>query len=80
LIHDHLDPKRIRDAGILDPGMVARAVSNFREGGPGNDRLDMQRLWYLIAFQLWHERWMRGANRNRPTNDIEGLHARLAGD
>ena len=60
LVHEYLSPRRIRDAGILDPDMVARAVTNFRDGGTGNDRLDMQKLWYLIAFELWRERWMTG--------------------
>ena len=64
LIHQYLAPQRIREAGILDPDMVARAVSNFRDGGTGNDRLDMQKLWYLISFQLWHERWMTGLQRH----------------
>lgn len=61
LVRDYLDPARIRAAGILDPDMVARAVANFREGGAGNDRLDMQKLWYLIAFEVWRGRWMGGA-------------------
>ncbi|MDQ3025358.1 MAG: asparagine synthase (glutamine-hydrolyzing) [Pseudomonadota bacterium] len=60
LVHEYLAPQRIRDAGILDPDMVSRAVTNFRDGGPGNDRLDMQKLWYLIAFELWRSRWMTG--------------------
>lgn len=60
LIHEYLDPVRVRDAGLFDPDMVAQAVRNFREGGEGNDRLDMQKLWYLIAFELWRERWMEG--------------------
>ena len=58
LVHEYLAPSRIRDAGILDPDMVAAAVRNFNEGGPGNDRLDTQRLWYLVSFELWRERWM----------------------
>ncbi len=58
LVHEYLDPRRIREAGILDPDMVSQAVANFNEGGPGNERLDIQRLWYLIAFELWRERWM----------------------
>jgi asparagine synthase (glutamine-hydrolysing) len=58
LMPRYLAPERIRAAGIFDPDMVARAVVNFREGGPANDRLDMQRLWYLLAFEMWRERWM----------------------
>ncbi|HET6264386.1 MAG TPA: asparagine synthase C-terminal domain-containing protein, partial [Usitatibacter sp.] len=60
LVQEYLAPQRIRDAGLLDPDMVQRAVTNFRDGGEGNDRLDMQKLWYLIAFELWRERWMTG--------------------
>jgi asparagine synthase (glutamine-hydrolysing) len=78
LIHEYLDPARIRQAGLFDPDMVARAVANFREGGPGNDRLDMQKLWYLIAFELWRERWMvQPAAQPAPAGE---MHARLAGD
>jgi asparagine synthase (glutamine-hydrolysing) len=64
LIHEYLAPARVREQGIFDPELVARAVRNFREGGPGNDRLDMQKLWYLISFQLWHQRWMTGLERH----------------
>ena len=62
LVHEFLDAKRIREAGYLDPDMVSAAVRNFREGGPGNERLDIQRLWYLVAFELWRERWMKTSN------------------
>ncbi|HEX5129970.1 MAG TPA: asparagine synthase (glutamine-hydrolyzing) [Usitatibacter sp.] len=82
LIPMYLEPTRIREAGLFDPEMVARAVQNFREGGPGNDRLDVQRLWYLIAFEIWRERWLGRERPRRPralhaTGDID---ARLAGD
>jgi asparagine synthase (glutamine-hydrolysing) len=72
LVHEYLSPQRVREQGIFDPALVARAVRNFREGGPGNDRLDMQKLWYLISFQLWHERWMTPAQRH----DEGSPHAR----
>jgi asparagine synthase (glutamine-hydrolysing) len=80
LVHRYLEPNRIREAGLLDPAMVSRAVANFREGGPGNDRLDMQKLWYLIAFELWRERWMGSGRRTRGISATEEMHARLAGD
>jgi asparagine synthase (glutamine-hydrolysing) len=60
LVHEYLSPKRVKDAGLFDPALVAQAVKNFREGGPGNDRLDVQKVWYLIAFELWRSRWMEG--------------------
>jgi asparagine synthase (glutamine-hydrolysing) len=64
LVSEYLAPHRIRAGGLFDPDQVARAVVNFRDGGPGNDRLDSQKLWYLLAFEMWRERWMhRGASQ-----------------
>ena len=82
LIPMYLEPGRIRDGGLFDPEMVARAVRNFREGGPANDRLDVQRLWYLLAFELWRERWLGRRQPRKPRNasSIGDLNARLAGD
>ncbi len=76
-VRRYLAPERIASGGFFDPGMVARAVANFREGGSHNDRLDVQKLWYLIAFEMWRERWL-GAAFVRTTPGE--LHARLAGD
>jgi asparagine synthase (glutamine-hydrolysing) len=67
LVHEYLSPERVKAAGLFDPAMVAQAVRNFREGGPGNDRLDVQKLWYLIAFELWRSRWMEGGEVQPPT-------------
>jgi asparagine synthase (glutamine-hydrolysing) len=72
LIDEYLSPPRVRAGGLFDPDMVAKAVSNFRDGGPENDRLDVQKLWLLIAFEMWKDRWDTGYVRNEP--DIE--HAR----
>ena len=58
LVGDYLAPQRIRDAGLFDPDVVSKAVANFRTGGAGNDRLDTQKLWYLLAFEMWREKWM----------------------
>ena len=71
LVHEYLAPKRIRDAGLFDPACVARAVANFHEGGPHNDRLDTQKLWYLLAFEMWREKWM-----DTETPETEVRHAR----
>jgi asparagine synthase (glutamine-hydrolysing) len=57
LLDTYLAPERIRAAGLLDPGVVARAISNFREGGPRRDRLDTQKVWLLCAFEMWREKW-----------------------
>ena len=57
LLDIYLAPERVRAAGILDPRVVARALNNFREGGPGRDRLDVQKVWLLLAFEMWREKW-----------------------
>jgi asparagine synthase (glutamine-hydrolysing) len=65
LLDDCLAPDRIRAAGIVDPGSVARALRNFREGGAANDRLDVQKVWLLLAFEMWREKWA-GAHAEPP--------------
>jgi asparagine synthase (glutamine-hydrolysing) len=57
LLDHYLAPARIRAAGVLDPRVVARALANFREGGPRRDRLDVQKVWLLLAFEMWREQW-----------------------
>ncbi|HZZ91039.1 MAG TPA: asparagine synthase (glutamine-hydrolyzing) [Usitatibacter sp.] len=58
LVDEYLSPARIRDGGLFDPDQVAQAVRNFRDGGTANDRLDTQKLWYLLSFEMWRSRWM----------------------
>jgi asparagine synthase (glutamine-hydrolysing) len=70
LVSEYLSERRIREGGLFDPARVARAVANFREGGAGNDRLDSQKLWYLLAFEMWREKWM-----TRDTTPAEVRHA-----
>jgi asparagine synthase (glutamine-hydrolysing) len=74
LIDNYLDPTRIRDAGLFDPAMVARTVSNFRDGGAGNDRLDVQKLWLLIAFEMWRERWAGRLDRSEGMENARAVH------
>lgn len=57
LLETYLSPDRIRKAGVLDPHVVRRAVTCFREGGPARDRIDVQKVWLLLAFEMWRERW-----------------------
>ncbi|HNS54270.1 MAG TPA: asparagine synthase (glutamine-hydrolyzing) [Syntrophales bacterium] len=56
LIDETLGPDRIRRQGIFDPQAVARIVGDFRAG-----RRDTSwQLWNLIAFQVWHGKYMEG--------------------
>jgi asparagine synthase (glutamine-hydrolysing) len=53
LIDDYLDPAVIERRGILNSSAVTRAVRAFR----ANDDLATNKVWSLIAFQLWQEKW-----------------------
>jgi asparagine synthase (glutamine-hydrolysing) len=57
LLDDYLAPERIREAGVLDPSTVEASLRNFREGGPNRDRLDVQKVWLLLAFEMWRDKW-----------------------
>jgi hypothetical protein len=65
----------VRAAGLFDPEMVSDTISNFRDGGPKNDRLDVQKLWLLIAFEMWRDRWDSGYVRQQPADGIEDARA-----
>jgi asparagine synthase (glutamine-hydrolysing) len=72
LLDEYLAADRIRAGGLFDPAEVRRTVANFREGGAANDRLDVQKVWLLLAFEMWRSRWDTGYERRS-----EGLaHAR----
>jgi asparagine synthase (glutamine-hydrolysing) len=75
LIDEYLSPSRVRAAGLFDPEMVSDTISNFRDGGPKNDRLDVQKLWLLIAFEMWRDRWDSGYVRQQPADGIEDARA-----
>ena len=49
-----LDPARLRRQGLFRPEAVGRLVSEHRAGF----RDHRKPLWTLLAFQLWHERWL----------------------
>jgi asparagine synthase (glutamine-hydrolysing) len=74
LVNEYLAPQRIRDGGLFDPGQVKQAVANFREGGTANDRLDTQKLWYLLAFEMWRSRWMQSGRRMEGAPHARAVH------
>jgi len=54
LIDRYIEPGLIAAQGLFDPESVRRLLARFRAG----DRLVEQKLWLLLAFQMWHARWM----------------------
>jgi asparagine synthase (glutamine-hydrolysing) len=54
LIDEYLDPKSVREQGILNPIVVEKVVHAFRAG----DGEVTNKLWSLLAFQMWRKRWV----------------------
>jgi asparagine synthase (glutamine-hydrolysing) len=54
LLDHYLDPARIAQQGVLNPQLVRTVRRRFDAGDP----YSVQRVWLLLAFQLWYARWM----------------------
>jgi asparagine synthase (glutamine-hydrolysing) len=54
LIDQYLEPGLVAAQGVFDPGVVRRLLTLFRSGS----RSAVQKVWLLLAFQMWHARWM----------------------
>jgi asparagine synthase (glutamine-hydrolysing) len=55
LLDDYLSPGSVAAHGLLDPGLVQGYVGRFRRGDPSV----AQKVWLLLAFQMWQRRWMQ---------------------
>ncbi len=53
LTQDSLHADRIRRAGMFDSSVVQRVLDGFYQG---DGRLAEQ-LWFLLAFELWRDKW-----------------------
>jgi asparagine synthase (glutamine-hydrolysing) len=54
IVDEHLEPQRIAQQGLFDPRMVRDYVKRLDAGDPSV----RERVWSLVAFQMWHRRWM----------------------
>ncbi|MCU0553289.1 MAG: asparagine synthase (glutamine-hydrolyzing) [Syntrophales bacterium] len=57
MIDETLETGRLSRQGIFDAQAVARLVAEFRE----RRRDPSWQLWNLMAFQVWHEKYMAGS-------------------
>lgn len=55
LLCDSLHESRIRQTGLFNPGAVRRIIDDHLKGTKDNGL----RLWGLLSFQLWHERFIQ---------------------
>ncbi len=53
MLDEYLNQERIRSEGLLDDVAVHRIVRGFKQG---HDKL-ANKVWSLLAFQIWHEAW-----------------------
>ena len=54
LIDQYLEPSLIAAQGIFNAEFVGRLLARFRAG----DSLTEHKVWLLLAFQMWHARWL----------------------
>lgn len=77
LVDHYLEPRRIEQQGLLDPDVVAMVLRRLEAGDP----FSVHRVWLLLAFQLWHARWMEapgGTAVDRPVSATPARTAELA--
>ena len=70
LLDHHLGHRHVIDQGIFDPAMVRTVRQRFEAGDP----YSVQRVWLLLAFQLWHSRWM--SQTSETSSNSEPAHAK----
>jgi asparagine synthase (glutamine-hydrolysing) len=51
----YLSESSLRNSGVLEPAQVKKIMTDFYAG-----RKELgQKVWYLLMFQMWYERWMK---------------------
>ena len=53
LVSEHLSEEAVRKSGVFDPDEVSRWRDKFYE----DHSVGAKRIWNLLMFQMWHERW-----------------------
>lgn len=54
ILRQYLDPVLMEKQGIFNANAVSRMVNAYLSG----KKVDFQRIWFLLMFQMWYERWM----------------------
>jgi asparagine synthase (glutamine-hydrolysing) len=53
-LEEYLSPARLRKHGLFEEQEVTKGLQAYLKGRKEN----AHKLWYLLMFQMWHERWM----------------------
>ncbi|HEX9007302.1 MAG TPA: asparagine synthase (glutamine-hydrolyzing) [Bacteroidota bacterium] len=54
LLIEYLSPSRLNREGFFNAGIIQRHLKDYLE----NHGVGMERLWFLLMFEMWYERWM----------------------
>jgi asparagine synthase (glutamine-hydrolysing) len=54
VVSENLNRQLFERQGLLDPGLISSYLNRLRAG----DVQVRQRVWLLVAFQMWYRRWM----------------------
>jgi asparagine synthase (glutamine-hydrolysing) len=54
LMHDLLDPKRLKDQGLFDAEFVQKLIEEHESGTASHHK----QLWTLLVFQLWFDNFI----------------------
>jgi asparagine synthase (glutamine-hydrolysing) len=55
LLTDYISEERIRSEGIFDAPKISLMLKKYFAHG----KIDFQRIWHLLMFEMWRERWMK---------------------
>jgi asparagine synthase (glutamine-hydrolysing) len=71
MTRDMLSPDAIRSQGFFDPSFVERLIDDHVAGQADNSR----KIWALLTFSLWHERYGAGApdGRSAPATPAQAV-------
>jgi asparagine synthase (glutamine-hydrolysing) len=50
----YLDEKRIEKEGLFNPKEIVKLRDSYLSGNKEN----VQKLWFLLMFEMWYEKWM----------------------
>lgn len=54
LLLTYLDPSRIQREGVFNPDEVLKLRDSYLNG----DNLSTRKLWHILMFEMWFEKWM----------------------
>ncbi len=56
MVHDYLSENFLHRQGIFNKKSVAKIVNGFYK----TDTVPPEKIWYLLMFQMWYDKWVNG--------------------